>query len=73
VVSGQVDADTDILGEVTALDEGGAIATVRAETTTQAYSLAASNLQNLIRRQPAIAFPLISRLTRRIRENEKTG
>lgn len=73
VVSGEVDADTDILGEVTALDEGGATATVRAKTTTQAYSLAASSLRNLIRRQPAIAFPLISRLTRRIRENERAG
>jgi HEAT repeat protein len=72
VISGRVDTDSDILGEVTALDEGGAIATVRAETTTQTYSLAASSLQSLIRRQPAVAFPLISRLTRRIRENERT-
>ena len=71
VVSGQVDAATDVLGEVTALDEGPATTTVRAQTTTLTYSLAASSLQDLVRRQPAIALPLIKRLTKRIRENER--
>jgi HEAT repeat protein len=70
IVSGDTDAQSDILGEVSALDEGTSLITVKAKRPTRTYSLTTANLRSLVRRQPSVAFPLIKRLTKQLREQD---
>jgi hypothetical protein len=71
VMKGHTDALTDILGEVSALDEGPSLVTVRAQQATSTYSLTSTNLKNLVRRNPSVSFPLIKRLTDQVRAQDR--
>lgn len=71
LVRGRLSEKRKIVGVVSALDQGPAARTVRAESNSELWSLSYRRLEQLVHRQPGVAFPLLGLLTNRLKENER--
>ena len=73
LISGRLSDGATVAGEVGIMDGGPEVATVTAQANSRLWSLSGDDFRRLIKHQPSVAFPLIRRMVKRVKEKEASG